>query len=412
MGTLPPHLRFDRFLDRRAHLGVTGSVAAFRSLDVLRLLRGAGLEVGVTLTRSARQFVAPLAFQALGADPVDSDMFPAEEPFAHLAPGRTAHAMVIAPATANFLAKMAHGLADDMLSCQVLSFDGPVVAAPAMNPRLWNAAATRENWDKLLSRGVIGLAPETGSVACGDEGRGRLVPPETILMAALRAVAPQDLAGRQVLVSLGPTREFWDPVRFLSNPSSGTMGGAIAVAAWLRGAEVTAVCGPVDIYFPCPGPGFRRIDVVTAREMLEACGDLWPSMDFGCLTAAVSDFSPQPFGDRKFKKDRDLDGAEAPTLPLVLNPDVLAALGAVKRPDQRLIGFAAETGDLEENAKAKLGRKNLDLIVANRVDLPDQGFAVPTNAAYVLDRTGRQESWPVLPKTEIAWRIWDRVLEL
>lgn len=412
MASLPPHLRFDRFLDRRAHLGVTGSVAAFRSLDVLRLLRGAGVEVGVTLTRSARQFVTPLAFQALGADPVHGEMFPAEESFAHLAPGRTAHALVVAPATANFLAKMAHGLADDMLSCQVLSFDGPVIVAPAMNPRLWSAAATRENWDKLLGRGVIGLAPETGGVACGDEGRGRLVPPETVLMAALRALSPQDLAGRKILVTLGPTREFWDPVRFLSNPSSGTMGGAVAVAAWLRGAEVTVVCGPADVYFPCSGPDFTRLDVVTAREMLAACQDLWPDMDFACLTAAVSDFSPRPFGDRKFKKDRDLAGAEAPTLSLALNPDILASLGQAKAARQRLIGFAAETDDLEGNAQAKLVRKNLDLIVANRVDLPDQGFAVPTNAVFVLDRTGRQEAWPILPKTEIAWRIWDRVLEL
>ena len=400
-------LSFTGFLGSRVHLGVTGSIAAYKALDLLRLLLGAGCSVSATLTASAQRFVTPLSFRSLGADPVYAGMFEeGESPFGHLGPGKTAQAMVIAPASANTLARLANGLADDMLSCQALAFPGPLVLAPAMNPAMWAAPATRENWARLLARGVIGVEPEAGPVACGDQGKGRLAALPEIHAAVLRALSPQDLAGKRVLVTLGPTRESWDPVRFWSNASSGLMGACLAVAAWLRGAEVTAVAGPVDLELP---RGIRRVDVTTAAQMHAACLDLWPDMDIGCLTAAVSDFRPEPFGDKKFKKDKAKDGL---SVQFLANPDILKDLGSRKKKGQTLIGFAAETSDLAPQAKAKLKAKNLDLVVANRVDRPDSGFGGPLNTVCVLDRQGRLEHWPALPKTEVAWRVWDLHLQL
>ncbi|MEW5772766.1 MAG: bifunctional phosphopantothenoylcysteine decarboxylase/phosphopantothenate--cysteine ligase CoaBC [Thermodesulfobacteriota bacterium] len=402
------HLAFTGFLGARLHLGVTGSIAAYKSLELLRMLTSSGASVGVTLTAAARQFVTPLAFSALGAEPVYTDMFgPEAAAFGHLEPGQHARALVVAPATATILAKLAHGLADDMLSCQALAFPGPVLAAPSMNPRLWEAAATRENVAALLRRGVRIIGPGCGAMACGDTGEGRLADLRQIALEALRAVTPQDMAGRRVLVSLGPTQEPWDCVRIWTNRSTGTMGAALAVAAWLRGAEVTAVCGPVSLWLP---QGVRRVDTVTARDMFEACTAAWPDTDLGCMTAAVCDFAPEPFGPDKFKKT---PGEEhGPTLSLVSNPDILAHLGAHKRPGQRLIGFAAESRDLEANARGKMARKNLDLIVANPVNEPGCGFGSAENRALVLDAAGRSEEWPTLAKTEMAWRIWEWMLHL
>jgi phosphopantothenoylcysteine decarboxylase/phosphopantothenate--cysteine ligase len=400
-------LSFSGFLGSRVHLGVTGSVAAYKALDLLRLLTGAGCSVSATLTESARRFVTPLSFQALGADPVFGGMFKeGENPFGHLAPGKTAQAMVIAPASANTLARLANGLADDMLSCQALAFPGPLILAPAMNPNMWAAPATRENWTRLLARGVRGVEPEAGPVACGDQGQGRLAALSEIQAAVLRALAPQDMAGKRVLVSLGPTREAWDPVRFWSNASSGLMGASLAVAAWLRGAEVTAVAGPAQVELP---RGLTRVNVTTAAEMHAACLDLWPRMDVACMTAAVSDFRPEPYGDTKFKKDKAADGL---TIRFLANADILKDMGARKKKGQVLVGFAAETSDLETQARAKLKAKHLDMVVANRVDLPDSGFGGSNNTVCVLDRRGRLEHWTALPKTEVAWRIWDLLPQL
>lgn len=402
------HLAFTGFLGVRLHLGVTGSIAAHKSLELLRMLTFSGAAVGATLTAAARKFVTPLAFSALGADPVYADLFgPEASAFGHLEPGQHARALVVAPATATILAKLAHGLADDMLSCQALAFPGPTLAAPAMNPRLWEAAATRENVAVLRRRGVRIIGPDSGAMACGETGEGRLTDLRQIALETLRAVTSQDMAGRRVLISLGPTREPWDAVRIWTNRSSGTMGAALAVAAWLRGAEVTAVCGPVGRWLPA---GVNRINVDTAHEMFEACVALWPDTDLGCMTAAVCDFRPEPHGPEKFKKT---PGAEAgPTLRLLPNPDILAHLGAHKRPGQRLIGFAAETGNLEANARGKLARKNLDLVVANPVNAPGIGFGAADNQALVLDASGRLEQWPTLAKTEMAWRIWEWMLHL
>ena len=407
------HLRFPCFLGRRVHLGVTGSIAAYKSLDLLRLLVDSQISVGVTLTASAQRFIGAESFQALGASTVNTSMFhdaPAEDPFAHLTPGRSASAFVIAPATANIIAKIAHGMADDMLSTQALAFSGQLIIAPAMNPAMWAAPATQANWKTLLERGAVGVGPVSGPVACGDTGRGRLSPVEHVFAHVLRALSPQDLAGRTVLVTLGPTREPWDAVRYLTNPSSGLMGACLAMAAWMRGANVQVVAGPIAIDFP---PGIMVTQVTTAREMLDAATALFPKADIACCTAAVCDFRPLPpaCGTANKLKKRDMNAA-ALAIPLATNPDILRTLGASKRQDQTLIGFAAETDDLLTQARLKLNEKNLDLIVANRVGLPDSGFESATNVVTVLDRTGRVEQWPILPKTEVAWRIWDLLQHL
>lgn len=394
------HLAFGGFRDRRIHLGVTGSIAAYKALDLLRDWRRSGLQLGASLTDSAQQFVTPLSFESLGANPVNSRLFPADgDTYAHLAPGQGAHCYAIAPATANILAKLAHGLADDIVSCQALAHPGPVLVAPAMNPNMWLNPAVQENWRTLQDRSYICLAPDSGEVACGDLGTGRLAKHELIFLHGLKAVSPQDLSGVRVLVTLGPTREFFDPVRFWSNPSSGTMGAALAVAAWLRGAEVTAICGPVSLWLP---PSIHRISVTTAAEMFEAASDIWPSANVGVFSAAVADFSPNSYGDTKFKK---LDNSLK--VEFSANPDILGTLADAKRPNQRIVGFAAETGDLSELAREKRKRKKMDIVVANNVLTPGAGFASSTNEVTVIDCNGREETWPTLPKTEVAWRLLD-----
>lgn len=402
---MQPYLAFNHYLGKRVHLGVCGSISAFKALELLRMVQRSGAHLSATLTVSAARFVTPLSFEALGAAPVYGGMFDTRDAlFGHLDPGQDADALVIAPATANMLAKLANGLADDMLSCQALAFPGPMVIAPAMNPRLWNAVPTRENWARLQDRGHHCIEPECGDMACGEEGRGRLPQLERIQLAALRALTPQDMAGRKVLLTLGPTREPFDCVRFWSNPSSGTMGASLAVAAWLRGATVSAVCGPVDLWLP---EGIARTDVTTAVQMFEACSDLFPGVDVGCFTAAVADYRPAAPRSEKFKKGQG---------PLVVdfesNPDILKTMGARKAKDQILIGFAAESGDLDAQCRTKLAAKNLDLIVGNDVTAQGCGFGQATNGVTVLDVQGRMETWPILPKTEVAWRIWDWMLGL
>ena len=399
------HLNFDCFLGKRIHLGVSGSVAAYKSLDLLRMFRKAGIEVSVTLTSGAQEFIRGLSYEALGAFKVWEKMYPTmDDTFGHLEPGQAADAMLVAPATASVLARMTHGLADDMLSCQALAFNGPKLVAPAMNPAMWDAPATRDNCRVLAERGVEFIGPDCGDVACGDHGKGRLAPLESIYAHSLRAVAPDDMSGKHVLITLGPTREKWDAVRFWSNPSSGLMGACIAMAAWLRGAKVTVVSGPVNWWFPA------AVDVVkvdSAQQMYEAATDIWPSCTTGCFTAAVADFKPIPHGEGKFKKA----GNDALQVDFDTNPDILKTIGSMKKDNQQLIGFAAETSNIQEAAKGKLERKNLDLIVANPINKPGAGFESSTNSVYVLDRAGRSEEWPDLPKTEVAWRIWDLLLQ-
>ncbi|MBC18288.1 MAG: bifunctional phosphopantothenoylcysteine decarboxylase/phosphopantothenate--cysteine ligase CoaBC [Desulfovibrio sp.] len=404
---MQPHYAFAGYMGKHVHLGVTGSIAAFRALDLLRLYLSADCIVSATLTESCCRFVQPLSFEAIGASPVYTSMFnenhAGDTAFDHLEPGQVADAMVIAPTSANTMAKLANGMADDMLSCQALAFDGPKIIAPAMNPRMWANPATQRNWNTLGELGFIRVWPDCGDVACGDKGQGRFPALEEILVATLKAISPQDLAGQKVVVTLGPTREPWDGVRFWSNPSSGTMGACMAMAAYLRGADVTVIAGPTSLDFPS---GISVVPVTTAAQMYDACMEEWPGMDIGCATAAVADFHPVPYGDQKFKK------ADADDLTITFKPnkDILYSMGQSKRTDQRLIGFAAETNSIQEAAQGKMQRKNLDLIAANDITQEGSGFGVSTNAMFVLDKNGRKETWPQLPKTEVAWRLWDHLL--
>ncbi|MGE4290957.1 MAG: bifunctional phosphopantothenoylcysteine decarboxylase/phosphopantothenate--cysteine ligase CoaBC [Desulfovibrio sp.] len=401
-------LLFRGYLGKRVHLGVTGSVAAYKAIDLVRGLLDCNVTISATLTAAASRFITPLSFSALGADPVYGAMFSAgEDPYAHLGPGRACDLLAVVPCTANSMAKFACGIADDMLSCQVLAHRGPLLLAPAMNPAMWEAPVTRDNLERLRHRGVEIVSPGSGLVACGDVGNGRLAPVAAILAHALRLLSPQDLAGRKILLTLGPTREQFDAVRFWSNPSTGRMGASLAVTAWSRGADVTVVAGPCGFALP---DDIQRIDVTSALEMHAAAADLWPGMDVACCTAAVADFRPRPFGTGKMKKNAV--GTGGLNIAFDANPDILAGLGANKRSDQKLIGFAAETEDLRAQAQAKLERKNLDMIVANAVNAPDSGFASRTNRVLVVDRGGRMEEWPQLEKSEVAWRIWDHLVAI
>jgi phosphopantothenoylcysteine decarboxylase/phosphopantothenate--cysteine ligase len=387
------------------HLGISGSIAAYKGLDLLRMFKDSGADVGVTLTSSAQKFITPLSFEALGASPVFSTMYPVgDDVFGHLMPGEACHAFVIAPASATTIARLANGLADDMLSCQALAFPEKLVIAPAMNPRMWHNAATQENIDRLSCRGHVIIEPGCGRTACLEEGQGRLAPVDDIYLHGLRALSPQDMAGQTVMVTLGPTREKWDGVRFWSNPSSGTMGASFAIAAWLRGAEVHAVCGAGTPWLPSV---ITRHDVTSAADMFEAAESLWNDMSIGVFTAAVADYSPVPFGDSKFKK-----GGDDLTVSFTRTVDILKTLGTKKRDDQRVIGFAAETDNLRENMKKKLTAKNADIIVGNNVAKSGSGFGSATNEVCIVDRNGRQEDWPVAPKPEVAWRVFDWLLQL
>ena len=280
-----------------------------------------------------------------------------------------------------------------------------------MNPRMWSHPATRANAALLEQRGARFVGPDNGGTACGDDGQGRLAALPEIFLAGLQALSPQDMAGLRVMVTLGPTREAWDGVRFWSNPSSGLMGSALAVCAWLRGAEVTAICGPgVSAFLP---RGVQRHDVTNAHGMYEAARGLWPDMDMGMFTAAVADFSPAPLGERKFKKSEAPDGFSLDFRP---NPDILHNLAAVRRPGQKVLGFAAETAPdmdaLLPLARAKLARKKADLLAANRVTAVGSGFGTPTNSMAVADARGREEIWPSQSKADVAWELCTWLLRI
>ncbi len=406
---MEPHLLFKRFAGKRLHLGVCGSVAAYRIAELVRRWQDAGADVSATLTTSATKFITPLTFEALGASPVYAGMFEDPSVFGHLEPGQSAHAFVIAPATADMLARIAHGLADDMLSAQVLAFDGPVVVAPAMNPRMWQNQATRDNVELLKERGFIFVGPDSGSMACGDEGQGRLADIRMIYLSGLKALTPQDMEGQSVMITLGPTREVWDDVRFWSNGSTGLMGASLAVAAWLRGAEVHAVCGPCDVWLP-EDAGMHRYNVAGARQMLDVAERLWEKMDAGIFSAAVADFYPVPHGPGKFKKSSAPQGFSVEFRP---NADILRTLAEKRSEKQIAVGFAAESvPDMDALASAvrlKLQSKGADMIIGNRIL---DGFGRGSNRVYAADAQGREELWPDMPKPLVAWKILDWVRSL
>jgi phosphopantothenoylcysteine decarboxylase / phosphopantothenate---cysteine ligase len=369
---------------KRILLGVTGGIAAYKSPDLVRRLRERGAEVQVVMTAAAREFVTPTTFQAVSGRTVRTDLWDAaaEAAMGHIELARWADAVLIAPATADFLARLAGGRADDLLATLCLATEAPIAVAPAMNHVMWANAATRANVAELGARGVLVLGPAAGDQACGEVGEGRMLEPLELAehLSALLA-AGGELAGRRVLVTAGPTRERMDPVRFISNRSSGKMGFAVAQAARAAGAEVVLVSGPVSL--PTP-PGVRRIDVESAADMLAAVlGELAGTHVF-ISTAAVADYRPASAAAQKIKKTSD-------TLEVVMErtPDVLATVAA--RPDRPfVVGFAAETESVEQNARTKLMKKNLDMIAANEVG-DDKAFDCEENQLFVLARGARYE---------------------
>jgi phosphopantothenoylcysteine decarboxylase/phosphopantothenate--cysteine ligase len=388
-------------------LGVGGGIAAYKSAALASQLVKRGYDVQVLMTEHATRFVQPLTFQALTKRPVIVDTFaePDAGEIAHIAVADRASLFVVAPATANLIAKLAHGIADDMVTTTALAVTAPIVVAPAMNVHMFEHPAVQENLQKLRSRGVIVIDPASGPLACGYTGRGRLPEPDDIV-AVIEAVlhAQRDFAGLSVLVTAGPTVEDIDPVRFLSNASSGKMGYAIAAAAASRGASVTLVSGPTHLQ---PPAGVELVRVRSTQDMYDAVAARIGNADVYISAAAPADFRPVRRLDRKWKK-----GDGVPELVLEPTVDILADMGRRKRPGQTFVGFAAETGDAVATARSKLERKNLDLLVVNDVSEAGAGFAVDTNRVTLLFRGGDERALPLLPKTEVAQRILDAVLAL
>ena len=388
-------------------LGVTGGIAAYKAAEVVSRLRKQGANVHVIMTENARQFITPLTLETLSGNPVVYDTFerPATWEVEHIALAKRAEVFVIAPATANILAKMACGIADDMLSTTVLATKAPVLVAPAMNTGMWTAPATRQNVETLRQRGVGFVGPEAGFLACGDEGSGRMSEPAAIVEAIEAILCPRlDMEGLRVMITAGGTRERIDPVRYIGNDSSGKMGFALAEAARQRGAAVTLVCGHTTAKRP---EGVPVTEVESTCELYEAVLERAAEQDVIIQAAAPADYRPAHPSTQKIKKQ----AGEGITLELLENPDIAAAVGAAKRPGQTLVGFAAETEHLLDNARRKLDKKNLDMIVANDVSRPGAGFNVDTNIATLLTRSGAVEC-PLQSKQALAERILDEIMTL
>ena len=395
---------------RRILLGVSGGIAAYKACELTRRLRDAGAEVRVVLTANAARFVTPLTFQALSANAVRTDLWDeaAEMGMGHLELARWAQHIVIAPASADVIAKLAHGLADDLLTTLCLASEAPLAIAPAMNHRMWLHPATQANIETLRARGVSVLGPDDGPLAEGESGPGRLMEPQAIVAALAQSDAGRKapsvtgtLRGLKVVIDAGPTYEDIDPVRFLGNRSSGRMGFAIAEAARDAGAQVTLVAGPVSV--PTP-QNVRRIDVRSAREMRDAVLAEVADADIFIATAAVADWRPQKASRNKIKK-----GDGAPALKLIENPDILAAVAALTRKPF-VVGFAAETEDLERNARAKLARKKVDMIAANEVGA-GRGIDTEDNALHLYWNDG-DATLPRTSKRELAAALIERIAAL
>jgi phosphopantothenoylcysteine decarboxylase / phosphopantothenate---cysteine ligase len=389
---------------RRVLLGVTGGIAAYKAAYLARLLRERGADVQVVMTPSATRFVGPDTFAALTGKPVHSDVFERSDAVLHVRLAHEADAALVAPATANILAKLTWGIADDLLTSTLLEFSGPLVVAPAMHSGMLEHPATRENFETLRARGVTILGPVEGALAAGDTGMGRMSEPEDIadaLEAAL--VAGHDLSGRRILVTAGPTHEPIDAVRFLGNRSSGKMGWAVAEEARLRGAAVTLISGPTHLADP---PGVEVVRVETAEEMRDAVLSRFEDADAVVKAAAVADFRPKEHVEGKIKKE-----GGTPELYLEPTPDILRELGE-RKGERVLVGFAAETDDLEAAGRQKLREKHLDLIVVNQVGEPGTGFDSDTNRALMFSGSGDDVPLREWTKRELAVAICDRLVSL
>jgi phosphopantothenoylcysteine decarboxylase / phosphopantothenate---cysteine ligase len=389
---------------RTVVVALSGGIACYKACEVVRLLTAAGVRVRVVMTEGARQFVTPLTLQALSGSPVGTDTFSLteESEIGHIRLADSAEVLLVAPATADVIAKLAHGIADDLLTTVALATRAPLVVAPAMNVHMWEHPAVQENLGRLVSRGARVVGPASGFLACGYEGTGRLADPADVVEEVACLLTPSDLAGERVLVAAGPTQEAIDPVRFLSNRSSGKMGYAIARVARRRGADVTLVTGPTALP---PPPGVRTVAVEDARQMARAVEDAFTHATVVVMAAAVADYRPRRALAKKMKKS-------AASLTLALEPTTDILAGLARRKGRRvLIGFAAETHDVAREAQRKLGAKRCDLMVANDVTAPGAGFGGDTNRVHLLDADGLDETLPVLPKEEVAERILDWLAE-
>ncbi len=387
-------------------LGVSGGIAAYKACELVSRLKKLNADVHVIMTASAAEFVTPLTFQSLSLNQVACDMFesPKYWEIEHISLAKLADVLVIAPATANVIGKLAVGIADDMLTTTVMATKAKVIIAPAMNTNMYENPIVQRNIDKLKELGYSFVEPEEGRLACGDVGRGKLADPAVIESAIIEALSPkQDFSGKNVLVTAGPTREAIDPVRFISNHSTGKMGYAIAEKAAKRGANVYLVSGPTNLVTP---EGVTRFDVVSAKEMLSQVMELFPKCDIVIKAAAVADYAPATAYSQKVKKASD-----DMELKLVKNPDILYELGKIKG-DKIIVGFAMETEKLIENASLKVRKKNLDFIVANDLNEAGAGFAADTNVVKLIDREGNIESIPLKKKHEVADIILDRIIDI
>lgn len=393
---------------KKIALGVTGGIAVYKAVDLVSRLRKQGAEVRVIMTEHAQEFVTPLTFKEISGNKVAVSMWDSNQEFnvEHISLANWADAFVVAPATANILAKMANGIADDLLSTTLLAAQAPIIVCPAMNTGMYQNPITQENIAKLEAHGVTVMPPAAGFLACGVTGPGRLPEPQQIVefIDAFFAKKDGDMVGLKVLVTAAGTREPIDPVRFVGNRSSGKMGYAIAQMAAQRGADVLLVTGPSALAIP---PNVKGIRVETTNEMLEACMDAYSKMDVVIKAAAVADYRPRDVADQKIKKKTD----DALTVVMDKNPDILKELGA-RKAHQVLVGFAAETQNLLDNAREKIVKKNLDMIVANDVTAAGAGFNSDTNIVKFLYPSGEVRSLEQMAKTEVANMLLDAVMEL
>ena len=388
-------------------LGITGGIAAFKSCEIVRELKKAGARVTAIMTKNACQFITPLTLQTLTGNRVITDMFatPSEFDVYHITLSKEADLLLVAPATANIIAKFANGIADDFLSTFYLAYKGKIFIAPAMNTNMYLHPANKINMEKLSSLGVNFIEPATGELACGDEGVGKLAEVSLIIEKVKKILLQKlDLKGEKILITAGGTQEAIDPVRYITNRSSGKMGYALAKMALARGADVTLVSAPTSLPFP---PGAKMINVQSASQMREEVLKNLPESTIIIKAAAVSDFKLKKESYAKIKKDEK----ESVTLELEKTPDILLEAGK-KKGNRLLVGFAAETGNLVKNAQKKLKEKNCDLIVANDVTQLGAGFVSDTNIVTLIDRKGKVEKLPKLTKEEVAEKIFDKILKL
>ena len=394
------------FSGKTVVLGVTGGIAAYKACDLVSRLHKKGINIRIIMTEHACEFVQPLTLEVLSGNRVVTDMFNRDFPWEveHISLAKAADVFAVVPATANILGKYAHGIADDMLSTTLLATRAPVLFAPAMNTNMYEHPAVQENIATLKQRGCLFVEPASGHLACGDTGKGKLADVETIEQAILDALTEKDMEGMHVTVTAGPTREAMDPVRFLSNHSTGKMGYAIARSAKMRGAQVTLITGPVSL---APLDGVRMVPITSACEMREAVMEALPQSDLVIKAAAVGDYRPAQFQDDKIKKhDEDM------SISLVRNPDILAEIGENRRDGQVICGFSMETRDLLENSTKKLKKKNCDVIVANNLKVKGAGFAGDTNVVTLLYRDGTVEPLELMEKDSVADILLERLVAL